>query len=143
MLSATVHRAATTEEETMPGTKRTAQTSARGEVLVAIMNKKADFAVLQEQKWYRIPVDSAPRRWPPQWMAFYQTKEFEHEAFAVNYYGRVHNIGIVKRCDLFPNEIRSARSEREYWQIRLDSLERLERPIYSVRWRRIVFIPTT
>ena len=41
----------------------------RGEVLVAIMNNKRDFAILQEQLWYRVPVDTAPKRWPPRWLA--------------------------------------------------------------------------
>jgi hypothetical protein len=42
----------------------------RGEVLVAIMNDPADFAIAQEQHWYRIPVYSVKRflkeRWPPE-----------------------------------------------------------------------------
>jgi hypothetical protein len=32
----------------------------RGQVLVAIMNNKADLSILQEQGWYRIPVAKAP-----------------------------------------------------------------------------------
>jgi len=115
----------------------------RGEVLVAIMNNKADFAILQEQLWYRIPVASAPKRWPPRWLAFYQTKVFEEEAFAVRYYGYVRDMEIVRRYELFPNEIPNPKSEREYYRIHLESLERLAAPIRSARWRRIVFIPTT
>ena len=123
--------------------KKVRHATERGEILVAIMNSKPDFAVLHEQLWYRIPVASAPKRWPPQWLAFYQTKVFEHEAFAVNYYGRVSHIEIVRRRDLFPNEFPNARSDREYYRIRLHGLERLKQPIRSTRWRRIVFIPTT
>ena len=51
--------------------------SKRGEVLVAIVNKKLDFAILREQLWYRIPVSSVEKwikeRWSPKWLAFYQT----------------------------------------------------------------------
>jgi very-short-patch-repair endonuclease len=115
----------------------------RGEVLVAIMNNKADFAILQEQNWYRIPVATAPRRWPPRWLAFYQTKVFGDEAYTVNYYGRVRDIRVVRRCELFPDEFPNPKSDRRYYQISLKSLERLPHPIYSRRWRRIVFIPTT
>jgi hypothetical protein len=43
-------------------------------VLVAIMNKPADFAILLDQHWYRIPAETAPKQWPPEWLAFYQTK---------------------------------------------------------------------
>ncbi len=61
----------------------------RGQVLVAIMNNQSDFARLRDELWYRIPVESAPKRWPPRWLAFYQTKVFGSEAYAVRYYGRV------------------------------------------------------
>jgi very-short-patch-repair endonuclease len=115
----------------------------RGEVLVAIMNNKADFGILQEQGWYRIPVDTAPRRWPPRWLAFYQTKVFEPEHHAVHYYGRVREIRRVQRRELFPDEFPSPKSDRWYYQLHLESIERLPDPILSRRWRRIVFIPTT
>lgn len=123
--------------------KRRRTSANYGEVLIAIMNSKSDFALLQEQLWYRIPVASAPSRWPPQWLAFYQTKIFGDEAYAVHYYGRVAAIENVKRDELFPHEMPNAKSERKYYRLRLDSLEPLPRPIVSRRWRRIVFISTT
>ena len=43
--------------------------------LVAILNDQRDFEILQREGWYRIPVSSAPRRWPPRWLAFYQMAE--------------------------------------------------------------------
>lgn len=123
--------------------ERVPHNSARGEVLVAILNNKADFARLQEQGWYRIPKASAPRRWPPQWLAFYQTKIFQREAFAINYYGRVRMIRTVSRRELFPDEPPNEKSDREYYQIFLHGLVRREPPILSRKLRRIVFIPTT
>ena len=57
--------------------------AARGEVLVALLKAKSDFFILQEQGWYRIPIASAPKRWPPRWLAFYQPKAFKEEAFTV------------------------------------------------------------
>jgi len=115
----------------------------RGEVLVAILKDSSDLDILQERKWYRVPVDKAPRRWPPKWLAFYQGKEFGDEQYAVNYYGRVSKIQIARRHELFPEEPPSVKSEREYYQVWLDSVERLARPIRSNRPRRIVFVPTT
>ena len=117
--------------------------SRRGQVLVAVMNNRADWRIVREQLWYRIPVETAPKRWPPRWLAFYQTKIFRDEAFAVRYYGQVREIRRVKRTDLFPDEFPNAKSEREYYQVFLHSLEILPRPIVSVRLRRLVFIPTT
>ena len=123
--------------------KRYSTSSARGEVLVAIMNSLRDFAILQEQGWYRIPVQSTPKRWPPQWLAFYQTQVFAGEAHAVHYYGRVRSIRKVRRRELLPDQLPNSKSDREYHQIQLESLRRLQEPILSPRWRRIVFIPTT
>jgi very-short-patch-repair endonuclease len=119
----------------------------RGEVLVAILNNLLDFAVVRDQHWYRIPVSSVDKwlrgRWPPQWLAFYQTKVFGDEAHAVNYYARVLGVRRRHRWELFPDQPRDERSQRRYFQLILEPLRRLPRPILSRRWRRIVFIPTT
>ncbi len=121
--------------------------AARGEVLVAILNNLLDFAVARDQHWYRIPVGSAHKwlkgRWPPQWLAFYQTKIFGSEAFAVNYYARVLDVRQVRRWQLFPDQPHDEKGRRRYYQLILEPLRRLPKPILSRRWRRIVFIPTT
>ncbi len=121
--------------------------SIRGEVLVAILNNRLDFNLAYEQHWYRIPVRNAKKllknRWPPQWLAFYQTKAFGQEAHAVNYYAQVLHISEVYREQLFPDEPHSEKSGRRYYQLFLTPLQRLPKPIFSRRLRRIVFIPTT
>jgi very-short-patch-repair endonuclease len=114
-----------------------------GEVLVAILNDPAALAILRQQGWYRIPVSTAPKRWPPRLIAFYQTRVFGDEAYAVRYYGTVREIRQVSRADLFPDEAPNAKTAKRYHQIFVDHLEELSRPIVSRRWRRIVFIPTT
>ena len=115
----------------------------RGELLVAIINASSDFEILKTQGWYRIPVDTAPKRWPPRWIAFYQTKVFGDEAHAVRYYGRVARINRAPRHVLFPDEPENPKSGRVYYQVHIQSLEERYQPIPSRRWRRIVFIPTT
>ncbi len=121
--------------------------STRGEVLVAILNNRLDFNIAHEQHWYRIPVNSVNKflkgRWPPQWLAFYQTKVFGPEAYAVHYYAQVIDIRTVHRQQLFPDEPYNAKSHRRYYQLFLTPLQRLPQPIFSPRLRRIVFIPTT
>ncbi|OIO90941.1 MAG: hypothetical protein AUJ92_17580 [Armatimonadetes bacterium CG2_30_59_28] len=119
------------------------KSKSRGEVLVAIVNDKGDFARLKEEHWYRIPTDTAPRRFPPKWVAFYQTKIFGEEAHAVNYYARVKDIRPVTREELFPGDPPNPKSGRTYHRIEIGSLQRLPQPILSRRFRRIVFIPTT
>ena len=119
----------------------------RGEVLVAIMNNPLDFAIARDQHWYRIPVSSVEKRlkerWPPQCLAFYQTKVFGDERYAVNYYARVLETRKVFRWQLFPDEPRDEKGWRRYYQLLLSPLQRLQRPILSRRQRRIVFIATT
>ncbi len=117
------------------------------QVLVAIVNNKRDFKIACDQHWYRIPVSSANKwlknRWPPRWIAFYQTKVFGAEAHSVSYYARVIQTRKTYRWQLFPDEILNEKSNRRYYQLILDPLQRLPKPIFSRRWRRIVFIPTT
>ena len=115
----------------------------RGEVLIAILKDKSDFAILREQGWYRIPVSHVPKRWPPKWLAFYQPKAFKEDAFRVQRYGEVSNIEIVRRSELFPNEFENARSGQQYYKVTLRSLEELDRPIISLRHRRLLFVPST
>lgn len=121
--------------------------SRRGEVLVAIMNSKRDWALAEKYHWYRIPVSSAGRwlgeAWPPQWIAFYMTKKFGKEAHAIHYYARVLDIRKVLRRQLFPSEPENDKSSRTYYQLFFEPLQKLDRPILSRRYRRIVFIPTT
>ena len=89
----------------------------RGQVLVAILNNRLDFAVARDQHWYRVPIGSAHKwlkgRWPPSWLAFYQTKVFGSEAYAVNYYARVLDIREKARWQLFPDQPRDERSHRD------------------------------
>jgi len=121
--------------------------AAHNEVLVAILNKPRDFVFAQDEHWYRIPVQSADKwlkgRWPPQWLAFYQTKVFGSEAFSINYYSRVLDVRHVYRGQLFPNEPHDRKAMQPYYQLMLEPLLQLPQPIFSRRWRRIVFIPTT
>ncbi|MEI7729625.1 MAG: DUF559 domain-containing protein [Verrucomicrobiota bacterium] len=116
-------------------------------LLVAIVNHPGDLAIAREQHWYRIPVQSAEkwlaRRWPPRWLAFYQTKVFGPESFAINYYARVIGVQTASRKQLFPNEPPGPKSRQCYLQLILGQLQKLPTPIPSKRWRRIVFISTT
>jgi very-short-patch-repair endonuclease len=117
------------------------------EVLVGILNHPRDLALARDQHWYRIPVSSVEKwlrgRWPPRWLAFYQTKVFGPQAFGVHYYARVLDLHQVFRWQLFPDQPGDAKASQRYNQIMLGPIQRLTRPIPSRRWRRIVFIPTT
>lgn len=120
----------------------------RGDVLVAVINSPLDLEIAQSQHWYRIPIAQAEKLkqqdcWAPQWLAFYQTKVFGTEGYAVNYYARVRQIHTVYRWELFPEQPRDAKSEQRYCKLELSPLEKLPQPIVSQRLRRITFIATT
>jgi very-short-patch-repair endonuclease len=111
------------------------------------MNNCSDFAIAREQQWYRIPVRSVQkflkRRWPPERLAFYQTKVFGSERYSIRYYAQVLDIRRVFRWQLFPDEPPNEKTNKQYYQLMLSPLQRLPQPILSLRLRRVVFIPTT
>ena len=113
------------------------------DVLVAIMNSRRDFAVARDQHWYRIPVHSRPKLWPPQHLAFYQTKVFDEEKHAIHWHAPVLGIETARRSELVPAERDHPRADSLYYKLNLGTLCRLPHPIPSRRWRRVVFIPTT
>ncbi|TES94424.1 MAG: DUF559 domain-containing protein [Candidatus Cloacimonadota bacterium] len=112
--------------------------------LVAIVPRKKDWKILQEKKWYRIPVKSAPEiATRVKYLAFYQPRIFGDERYAVNYYAKVKKVEILKRIDLLPDEPNHIRAKDDYYKFSIDDIKKLPHPIPSERWRRIVFIPTT
>ncbi len=116
------------------------------DVLIALMNSKKDFAIAQEQGWYRIPVKSAPqivRDYNLNYLAFYQTKLFADEAFSIRWFGEVQRISVVKRKELLPDLKLDPKADNEYFKIEFDNLQLLPEPIVSHRLRRILFISTT
>ena len=121
--------------------------TSKGSVLIAIMNTRPDFDILMEKLWYRIPVTSINKylrkRWPPQIIAFYQTKHFGEKSYRINYFGKVASIHEKPRTALFPNEPPNSRSHKVYYQICLESVKKLKTPIINKRRRPIIFIPTT
>jgi very-short-patch-repair endonuclease len=122
-------------------------TSDKGEVLVGILNEPRDLELVKTERWYRIPVVQAKKwintRWPPDWLAFYHTKAIEPEPYGIYYYAQVGEIREVRRGDLLPDERNHRKGDQLYFQVFLKDLRRLERPILSRCWRRIVFIRTT
>jgi hypothetical protein len=113
-------------------------------VLVAVMNNRRDFALARDEGWYRIPLKHAPEATPyVQYLAFYQTKIFGAEAYAINYYAPVLGHEMARRRDILPGEPQHPRADEPYYLLQIGPLLRREPPIKSLRWRRITFILTT
>src|ERR1700752_1979886 len=115
------------------------------ELLVALLPTTSALDILKTEGWYHIPVDTAPKRWPPKVMAFYQGKVFgKEEQYKIRYFGEVKQIDVLPRKELFPNDEENAqKAEKLYYRVQLSDLHEKYKPIVSYRPRRLVFIPTT
>ena len=118
-------------------------------ILIAIMNNSADFLIVKNEAWYRIPFGKKTtplivRDGTVDKIAFYHTSIFKEYKFSIRFMAEVKNSSIVSRKDLFPNELSSSTKARnKYYKLELGPLEELPKPIISKRHRRVLFIPTT
>jgi hypothetical protein len=106
------------------------------------MNGRRDLEIARHEGWYRIPLKRAPRRVGADYLAFYQTKAFGDEKWAVNYYAPTRRYRLVTRAELLPAEAGHPRAAEPYYKVEIGPLQRLPRSIPSRRLRRITFIPT-
>ncbi|MFQ6101761.1 MAG: hypothetical protein ACE5OS_11090 [Anaerolineae bacterium] len=113
-------------------------------VLVAIMNDRRAFETARDEGWYRIPQKYAPQSTTEAVvLAFYFTKVFGDDKWSIRWYGPVRGHELVRRRDLLPDQPDHPRADEVYYKLQLGPLMQLERPIPSLRWRRITFIETT
>jgi hypothetical protein len=112
-------------------------------VLIAVLNNRRDFDVLRLLGWYRIPLRYAPKIVSVDVVAFYQTAEFGEEKWSIRYAARVRGVEMVKRSDLFQEDLGHPRAQEEYYKLQLGPLENLARPITSRAWHRITFFYTS
>jgi len=82
--------------------------------LVGIVPRQGLWSLIERERWYHIPVESAPG-----------------------------NALSVKRIKLFPGKPEHKRAGADYYQFHLGEIEKLPRPIPSSKLRRIIHIPTT
>ncbi len=115
------------------------------ELLVAILKRVSSLDILKNEGWYHIPVEKAPKRWPPKMLAFYQGVAFRaEEAHKIRYFGEVSQIDILPGKALFPKYGNNPdKAEKLYYRLQLKELEERPQPIISYRPRVIIFIPTT
>lgn len=112
-------------------------------VLVAYVPRLADFALVQTENWYRIPQKHVPKGLYAEYIAFYFGRHFDGEKWAIHYYAPRLGHELTTRRTLMPHEPEHPRADDLYYKVQLGPLQRLERPIISLRWRRITFIHTT
>ncbi len=113
-------------------------------VLVGIMTSRRDFAIARDEGWYRIPKRHAPESTTEAVvLAFYFTKAFDDEKWAIHYYAPVEGHELVRRRDLLPHQPDHPRADDPYYKLQLGRLMKRDEPIPSLRWRRITFIEST
>ena len=112
-------------------------------VLIAVLNNLRDFEVLRLLGWYRIPLRFAPKIVSVDVVAFYQTAEFGDEKWSIRYAARVQGVEMVKRSDLFQEDVHHPRALEEYYKLQLGPLEILPHAIASRAWHRITFFYTS
>ena len=112
-------------------------------VLVCLINKRRDLEIARWEHWYRIPVKHAPPDFLADILAFYLTAAFDDEKWAIHEYAHVRGHELVRRVDLFPDDQDHPRANELYYKMQLGPLQRLTRPIPSLKWHRVTFIQTT
>jgi hypothetical protein len=111
-------------------------------VLIAVVTSQRDLERACDEHWYRIPERSAPKFFPPDYVAFYLTKAFQTDAFSIRWYAQVRGHELVTRRDLLPDEPDHPRADQRYYKLQLGKLVELPHPIPSRSLRRITFILT-
>ena len=112
-------------------------------VLIAYLPRPADFTIVQAEGWYRIPQKHVPKGLYAEYIAFYFGRHFGDDKWAVHYYAARLGHELVTRRALLPHQPNHPRADDLYYKVQLGPLQQLERPIISLRWRRVTFIHTT
>jgi len=112
-------------------------------VLVGVLKDKRDLEIARLLGWYRIPFKHAPKTVSVDWLALYQTAKFGEEKWAINYIAPVRGHELTTRAELLRTQPDHPRAGERYFKLQLGPLERLPRPIPSLKWRRLTFLYTT
>ena len=112
-------------------------------VLVALLPGPRDWDILRREGWYRIPAASAPDADYDHLAFYFGHSSFGERAWQVGHYAAIERAQRVTRRELFPDQNRHPRADREYFKFSISELQSLEPPIVSRAARLAVFVPTT
>ena len=116
------------------------------DIVIGVLKSVNDLPIALQDKWYRIPVKSAPiiiRNKKIKYLALYQGKVFKDSPSQIQWYGEVKRIAVHKRIELLPEEKKHPNANEDYYKIELTQMVKLHEPIHVIRPRRINFIVTT
>ena len=107
-------------------------------VLVGVVRRKKDLDLILKERWYRIPLKSAPKR-KADFLALYQTRTFRKKGKSINYYARIKGFSHYLRRQLLPDEKDHSRAGDTYCKLDLGPLKTLPQRIENRSRRRISF----
>ncbi len=112
-------------------------------ILVAIIPNARDLEIARLLGWYRVPLKMAPKIIDVDYLAFYQTGNFENpHRWMIEYYAQVHGHELTTRGELIRDEPDHPRANEEYFKIQLGPIQKLDPPIPAGNWKRITFLYT-
>jgi very-short-patch-repair endonuclease len=115
------------------------------DTVIGVLKLERDLPIAVHDKWYRIPVKSAPiivRDDKIKYLALYQGKMFKDSSSQIQWYGEVKRITVHKRIELLPEENYDSNANEDYYKLELEEMTKLPDPIKAIRPRRISFIVT-
>jgi len=112
-------------------------------VLVCLLPTPRDMEIARLLGWYRIPFRTAPKVVSVDYLAFYQPGSFAERGGQIEYVASVRGHELATRAELLKDEADHPRAREEYFKVQIGPLERLSRPIFAEKWRRLTFLYTT
>lgn len=120
------------------------QATGTRDLLVGVLPTKRDLQIALNEGWYRIPVDTAPKRcFPPRWLAFYEGKSVRDDV-GIHRFAEVTGIELATREELIPgHDLDRSKAGRAYHRLWLGPIHERTRPVVFPRPRPFSFLQTT
>jgi hypothetical protein len=112
-------------------------------VLVGVINRRRDLALVRDQHWYRIPQKQMLRGVNVEYVAFFLSRAFKERNGAVHYYAERRGLELDYRRNLLPDEPDHPRAREVYYKVELGDLCEKVPAVLNPSRRRFAFIYTT
>jgi len=113
-------------------------------ILVCFIPTPRDLEIARVLGWYRIPLKFAPKVVRVDYLAFFQPTGFDERKIArIEAFAEVRGVELVTRREIIKDELHHPRADEEYFKIQIGSLQYLEQPIITEKWKRMTFLYTT
>ncbi len=113
-------------------------------VLIGVINRKRDFVIARDQRWYRIPQVRLPRGVNAEYLAFFLSgKVFKERSGGIHYYTERKGLELAYRRDLLPGQADHPRADAVYYKVQLGELLEKSPPVRNPTRRPVSFIYTT